>query len=60
MQGEEQSGYSKGAHSFIDQRLLAPAWCEARCEVNMECHMYILLVPVLQEEISATFILAII
>ena len=26
MQGEVQSGYSKRAYSFIDQRLLVPAW----------------------------------
>ena len=26
MQGEVQSGYSKYAYLFIDQRLLAPAW----------------------------------
>ena len=26
MQGEVQSGYSKFAYSFINQRLLAPAW----------------------------------
>ena len=26
MQGEEQSGYSKCAYLFMDQRLLAIAW----------------------------------
>ena len=26
MQGEVHPGYSKRAHSFIDQRLLAPVW----------------------------------
>ena len=26
MQGEMQSSYSKRAYSYIDQRLLAPAW----------------------------------
>ena len=26
MQGEERPGYSKREYSFIDQRLLVPAW----------------------------------